>query len=510
MSREWIEAFLVCAVAIPSAFEVDLIQSTAMLVVQAATLAMVASRERLPQHLVRHCRTSPDFGLAYIGLGVTVCGARMKINGDEMFEARLMFWIAVATTLGFAALLSEYPEWLRMGIEAAVVAVAREDRWWAICLGLLCFRGMQLLWLKAFPKSFTIGEAFNVMLALALYTTDWILFVSVDGYGDGREKVWIALQFGLLGVLSLPVILQKFLKEHAHLENETADVDPRRESSGSSRLGEEGAVMKVSEAAKFFVASAIWLAGVVSISATPFLDGTNPVLYVRDFTLENSENAKLLMFWIVALAVGLPVVHFITDHAGWPLIITRKLYHLLALIMFYPGFVLAPDFLALSFGIAIALFVFLELVRICRVPPFGSWMHFFLRSYTDQRDEGTTILTHIYLLLGCAIPLWIFPETESLARIGGLAILGAGDAAGAIVGSQFGRMRWPGGQKTLEGTLAAIVATLTVLLGHVNFMPTTTTAVVLLATVWTCMIEAVTKQIDNLTLPLIMATTLLL
>ena len=31
----------------------------------------------------------------------------------------------------------------------------------------------------------------------------------------------------------------------------------------------------------------------------------------------------------------------------------------------------------------------------------------YLKEHTDERDDGQVILTHMYLLAGCAIPLWI-------------------------------------------------------------------------------------------------------
>jgi dolichol kinase len=180
----------------------------------------------------------------------------------------------------------------------------------------------------------------------------------------------------------------------------------------------------------------------------------------------------------------------------------------------------------LSFGVALAVLLVVEYVRIARVPPLGRAAHAYLRSYTDSRDEGTAILTHVYLLLGCALPLWLFPAyapaTQShdampYAALGGLVVLGAGDAAGAIIGSTLGQVHWPGGRKTLEGTLAATLASLATIsllavwqlrnqggLGNVRWHE------VLLATLLTCVLEAFTKQIDNLTLPIFYSSLLYL
>lgn len=52
------------------------------------------------------------------------------------------------------------------------------------------------------------------------------------------------------------------------------------------------------------------------------------------------------------------------------------------------------------------LFVLSEVLRIFRVPPFGMHLQRFIEPFIDRRDQGAAVLTHIYLLLGCAIPIW--------------------------------------------------------------------------------------------------------
>jgi len=55
-------------------------------------------------------------------------------------------------------------------------------------------------------------------------------------------------------------------------------------------------------------------------------------------------------------------------------------------------------------------------------------------SYIDQRDSGIVILTHTYLLIGCAIPLWlhcrlyVYHGASVLPALCGVLILGIGDA----------------------------------------------------------------------------------
>lgn len=44
-----------------------------------------------------------------------------------------------------------------------------------------------------------------------------------------------------------------------------------------------------------------------------------------------------------------------------------------------------------------------------RIGPFGEPIHSALEVFLDEKDSGPLILTHVYLLLGFAVPLWIYP-----------------------------------------------------------------------------------------------------
>lgn len=116
----------------------------------------------------------------------------------------------------------------------------------------------------------------------------------------------------------------------------------------------------------------------------------------------------------------------------------RKFFHGLAVVMFVPGiiadvsfnhhsnFLLAsladgvfvsflfhfgglrqPAFTHLSFSLAFALFNFAEYVRYFALYPFGAAVHLFLNEFLDKKDSGTAIMSHFYLLVGCAGGLWL-------------------------------------------------------------------------------------------------------
>jgi len=92
----------------------------------------------------------------------------------------------------------------------------------------------------------------------------------------------------------------------------------------------------------------------------------------------------------------------------------------------------------------------------------------------DERDAGKIVLTHIYLLAGCALPSLLCPypgrgdgeaalgSGGSIVPYAGVLILGVGDTVASIVGTFFGKWLWvpsKGTGKTVEGTVAGWIAT---------------------------------------------------
>ncbi|KAF8666655.1 dolichol kinase [Rhizoctonia solani] len=181
----------------------------------------------------------------------------------------------------------------------------------------------------------------------------------------------------------------------------------------------------------------------------------------------------------------------------------RKFFHALAVLMFVPGISWDPAFTHLAFSLAFSLFTFSEYVRYFAIYPFGAAVHVFLSEFLDEKDSGSAILSHFYLLTGCALPLWL----ESPWRVLGLAgviVLGVGDALASIIGKRLGFSRWfPSSGKTLEGTIAFAVS---VFLCNWMVAAQEFTSVNIdhmgCAVIMTALLEAFSKQNDNLTIPL--------
>lgn len=195
-------------------------------------------------------------------------------------------------------------------------------------------------------------------------------------------------------------------------------------------------------------------------------------------TIKNlgAANIRLLIcvYCINIIAVGLGIVFRLT--AFVEVDTRRKVFHGMMVIMFLPSILIDPPFAALALILVLAIFLLLDLFRASQLPPLSRPLTHFLAPYVDGRDHrGPVIVSHIFLLIGCAIPLWLslaaVPRTglapwegwdvptRDLGMISGVVCVGMGDAAASLVGRRFGRRRWCwSGGKSLEGSLAFAVA----------------------------------------------------
>ena len=197
-------------------------------------------------------------------------------------------------------------------------------------------------------------------------------------------------------------------------------------------------------------------------------------------------------------------------------VLARKFFHFVAVILFTPITWIDSDMMALSYAIATTLLMILEIVRCYSFgEEHGSIslsLNSFYTIFLDEKDslaaDGGLAITHITLIVGCAMPLWVTQivnvtdESNLLVHLlpfVGVLVLGIGDSAGAIAGIKFGSHPWPGGSsRTLEGSLCMFVS-MFALLYFVGFDDLFKVGTVLAIVT---LFEASTSQIDNLCLPL--------
>ncbi|KAI2465688.1 hypothetical protein F4781DRAFT_408573 [Annulohypoxylon bovei var. microspora] len=154
----------------------------------------------------------------------------------------------------------------------------------------------------------------------------------------------------------------------------------------------------------------------------------------------------------------------------------RKVFHFMMVAMFLPATYIDPAFAALALSIVLAVFLLLDLLRASQLPPLSKPLASFLAPYVDGRDlRGPVVISHIFLLIGCAIPLWLslgslpragtgFLEgwelpTREVSMVSGVVCVGLGDAAASLIGRRYGQRKWLwGGGKSLEGSVAFVLA----------------------------------------------------
>ncbi|KAF9432398.1 hypothetical protein BGZ76_010851 [Entomortierella beljakovae] len=204
-----------------------------------------------------------------------------------------------------------------------------------------------------------------------------------------------------------------------------------------------------------------------SSSLTASLSGSS--MEESKFSLETLMGARvgwsrlgLCTYWILAIASSIAFFYWMNSSVHRKSIMgslnnRRKYYHALAVVMFIPGYLADEPFMHLAFSVGLAALIFLEYIRYFAVMPFGKEIHLFLIGFLDARDGGPIILSHLYLLVGCATPVWL-AEHHILAGLSGIFALGVGDAMASIIGKRYGRHRWPGTIKTVEGTIAFVVS----------------------------------------------------
>jgi dolichol kinase len=196
-----------------------------------------------------------------------------------------------------------------------------------------------------------------------------------------------------------------------------------------------------------------------------------PVQHIRH-TFIGEANTRLFLsgYFLAVIATGLAIVFRLSPI--YEVDTRRKVFHFMMVAMFLPATFVDPAFSALGLSIVLAVFLLLDLLRASQLPPLSKPIATFLTPYVDGRDlRGPVVVSHIFLLIGCAIPLWLslaaLPRTgqnalagwelptRDVSMVSGVVCVGLGDAAASLIGRRWGHRKWLwGGGKSLEGSVA--------------------------------------------------------
>ncbi|KAK9458992.1 uncharacterized protein V1516DRAFT_544870 [Lipomyces oligophaga] len=198
----------------------------------------------------------------------------------------------------------------------------------------------------------------------------------------------------------------------------------------------------------------------VAVIVRPYLakdlGGKDPLIWLLETLLLEGHASRtrlgMLLYWSIWMAVGITWIQRTAD--SWTLDMRRKVWHGMVVGMFLVGGVgWDAEFTALALAVALTGFLLAEFVRATTLPPFGPMLQEALRKYTDERDScGPVVVSHVFLLLGISLPIFWAGSPA------GIVCLGFGDACASIIGRRYGRMRWFDSRKTVEGSLAFVVA----------------------------------------------------
>jgi dolichol kinase len=234
-----------------------------------------------------------------------------------------------------------------------------------------------------------------------------------------------------------------------------------------------------------------------------------------------------LLYWSMILLVTIPLAPQTNAHA----VVARKWFHFVAVLLFAPATLFAPQLQSLSYAVALALLLLLECTR-HDLP----WLNDFYVTYLDtskEESQDSTILSHMALIVGCAMPLWVSqwataaanetirpvqdeaPRTvvacalvrSVLLPLWGVWTLGVGDAMGAMIGKHFGRWHWGYNRRTVEGSLAMFASLCACCYVTGTWLSPASPRLDMVrlwlpAVALVTVLEAFTLQIDNFVLPL--------
>ncbi|XP_045600104.2 dolichol kinase isoform X1 [Procambarus clarkii] len=350
--------------------------------------------------------------------------------------------------------------------------------------------------LRSFPGSFSLGEGAMVGQTGALTITCSLYYLLSTTLqqrkGSQLQEISIFVQTAVLVFSSMIVGLFKFPLLHT----------PR-----------------------MFVPY-ICVCGSVGVAVSSLLLGEWAPLWLLDVMTATPARLSLLCLWSGLAVLSAGITTWARRRKILATTVVRKIYHIIIILVFTPGLLLEPAFTHLAAVAAVMFCLLLELTRVKKIEPIASVVSQAFSAFLDEKDQGTLILSHIYLLAGVASPLWLSPcalgrmKEESsmspgsvLPLLAGVLAVGVGDTAASVGGTYFGRKRWSGTQKTVEGSICGVVAQLVVVLALVGMnmvdMCLATWGRLLVSASLTAVVEALTDQVDNIVLPLLLYTPLM-
>ena len=229
---------------------------------------------------------------------------------------------------------------------------------------------------------------------------------------------------------------------------------------------------------------------------------------VIDLLKEITRNITLTVYWALILLITIcaPLIFprsFSNQNS------LRKFYHFSAVSLFVPAAFSSLKILQIALAVASSLFLLLETLRNeANSKKLKSsalnGLNEFMEKCRNELDSGEMIFSHLYLLLGCAIPFWLNGNHLKMSSFAGVISLGVGDSLASIGGKSFGRTLWHSRtRKTIEGSLFGCMGMFASWLGYkVIQSDNISIDKLLIISIGSSLWEALIDLNDNITLPI--------
>ncbi|XP_055837172.1 dolichol kinase [Episyrphus balteatus] len=450
--------------------------------------------------IISRPNASPGYWLScLLPLAYVVTNNRHKAcsNDDDLFLVLTIVSVGMLMqSLTFFACLAVAPgRYLKLffALSPGVIIHLQLQYWtqqtYGVCLAIgfgatLGYQYVYVRVLKGFPKSCTLGEACILVQGVILFIINGFFKIPVF-YNSPPSEEFGQISAIMMGALACLLVMSWLI-----------------------------ATFKIFRSVVLFYISMIVL--VVAVCTMPVTKDL-PIITVIQFIYSDLRRVYIVVFYLTMAIATILAVKWQIGSSEQASTRVRKIFHILIVLVYIPGLIYQCTFLYLATGVALAAFSVLDMIRMLKIPPISSILDDAFATLHDEKDAGNIALTPFCLLIGCSLPMWINPcpcsEVDSasgvnmLPMLAGILSVGIGDTSASILGSKFGRHKWSGTNRSIEGSLAFILSQSIAIvpLYLFNLTPADGLSVILslLAIVITSLVEAFTDQIDNLVLPLI-------
>ncbi|XP_046834604.1 dolichol kinase isoform X1 [Vespa crabro] len=347
---------------------------------------------------------------------------------------------------------------------------------WGLSVGSLGTWGVLQL-MSHCPGCFTIGEATIVTHGIILFLLSVATNVPLRYHLPpihNDDIVTVILQIGILYVLSVCILCKSF---------------------------------SILRSPLYFYTMLFGTFFLLAVPSLYVLLDKNPITWILFYITGKPHRITLIIYWTICLLFCVFVIIFQTLSGIQATTSIRKYFHVLAVLVYIPGLIFEPTLLYLGSGVIMGIFILFELSRILHISPLGDILQKGFIVFVDEKDTLIS-LTPLYLLCGLSFPLWMPASNVSLfVLLSGVLTVGIGDTAASFVGSKWGKHKWPGLEKSLEGTLGCIISQLgtimvLVYMRYINDQWSLLRGIPSVIAI--SFVETKTDQIDNLILPLLM------